>query len=167
VLGDAQPPRHEHSVRFRGAEGGEHGRPPLVHRVQDVGQQVERFNVDRTDLVGVVIAQEPREIRHGVGYGAVRVAVGAVERLAGMGVDEGEASGKRGRGDRATDRRHQHAAADEKFAASHGHWGHGGQTTTETPVRQIPRSILEDKRPDELSSVVGAIGSGYPGTSLV
>jgi hypothetical protein len=115
-------------IRLGRPEGGEHGCLALSHGFHDVGQEVERPDIDRANLVGVMVTQKLRQISHGIGQRAGRVAVRAVEGLARVLVAKVEpACGRRLRQSKRR-HQHQHAAAGQEITASQRHQGHGADS---------------------------------------
>src|SRR5215472_4662280 len=58
LLGDTEHSRPEPRIGLRRPVGGKYGRGTLADSIQNVGEEIERADIDRADLVRVEIAQE-------------------------------------------------------------------------------------------------------------
>jgi hypothetical protein len=55
VFGHPKPLSRQLGVRLGRTEGGEHGCLSLSHGFHDVGQEIERGDIHRANLVGVMV----------------------------------------------------------------------------------------------------------------
>ena len=88
VLGHSEGGACEHRVGLGRPIGRKDRRAGLADRVQNIGQKVDHTDIHLRLFTRVMIAQKDAELFHHPVDRAVIVAVGALERLAGIGVGE-------------------------------------------------------------------------------
>ncbi len=96
-LGDAEARLRQPGIGLRRTVGGQHASAALPARRHDIGEKIERRDVERPDLADMMVTQELGEILHRRRDRPRRVAIGTLESLAGMNVIEPEAPCRRDR----------------------------------------------------------------------